>query len=53
MSCEIFVQFLSMKYVFALDKSVSFIARCTLCIAQVESVEVEGVIRRTGRRPPA
>jgi hypothetical protein len=28
-----------------LDKFVSFIANSTLCIAEVESVEAEGVIR--------
>jgi hypothetical protein len=29
-----------------------FIASCALCIAEVESVEAEGVIRLTGGRPP-
>jgi hypothetical protein len=33
-----------------LGKFVSFIASCTLCIAEVESVEAEGVIRLTGGR---
>jgi hypothetical protein len=35
-----------------LGKFVSFIASCALCIAEVESVEAEGVIRNTGGRPP-
>jgi hypothetical protein len=34
-----------------LDKFVFFIASCTLCIAALESVEAEGVIRLTGRQP--
>jgi hypothetical protein len=34
-----------------LSKFVSFIASFTLCIAKVESVEAEGVIRLTGGRP--
>jgi hypothetical protein len=35
-----------------LGKIVSFIASCTLCMAKVESVEAEGVIRLTGGRLP-
>jgi hypothetical protein len=35
-----------------LGKFVSIIASCTLCTAEVESVEAEGIIRLTGRRPP-
>jgi hypothetical protein len=35
-----------------LGKFVSFIASCTLCTAEVESVEAEGAIRLTGGRPP-
>jgi hypothetical protein len=35
-----------------LGKFVSFIPSCTLRIAEVESVEAEGVIRLTGGRPP-
>jgi hypothetical protein len=42
MSCGIFVQFLSVKYVLMSGKFVSFIASCTLCIA----VEAEEVIKR-------
>jgi hypothetical protein len=35
-----------------LGRFVSFIASCTLCIAEVQSVEAEGVIRLKGGRPP-
>jgi hypothetical protein len=35
-----------------LCKFVSIIASCTLCTAEVESVEAEGIIRLTGRQPP-
>jgi hypothetical protein len=51
MSCGIFVQFFKCE-ILMLDKFVSFIASCTLYIAEVESVEVEGIIRLTGGRPP-
>jgi hypothetical protein len=51
MSCGIFVQFFNCE-ILMLDKFVSFIASCTLCTAEVESVEAEGVIRLTGGWPP-
>jgi hypothetical protein len=51
MSCGIFVQFFLCE-ISMLGKFVSFIASCTLCIAEVESVEADGVIRLTGGRPP-
>jgi hypothetical protein len=35
-----------------LGKFVSIIASCSLCTAEVESVEAEGIIRLTGRQPP-
>jgi hypothetical protein len=47
MSCGIFVQFFKCE-LFILDKFISFIASCTLCIA----VEAEGGVRLTGGRPP-
>jgi hypothetical protein len=52
MSCGIFVQFFECE-ILMLDKFVSFNASCTLCIAEVESVEAEGVIRLTSGRPPS
>jgi hypothetical protein len=51
MSCGIFVQFFQCE-ISTLGKFVSFITSCTLCIAEVESVEAEGVIRLTGGQPP-
>jgi hypothetical protein len=48
MSCEIFVQLFKCEILIWAN----FIASCTLCIAEVESVETEGVIRLTGGRPP-
>jgi hypothetical protein len=51
MSCGIFVQCFKCE-ILTLGKFVSFIASCTLCIAEVESVKTEGVIRLTGGRSP-
>jgi hypothetical protein len=51
MSCGIFVQFFNCE-ILMLGKFISFTASCTLCIAEVESVEAEGVIRLTCGRPP-
>jgi hypothetical protein len=48
---ELLYNILSVEYLLLLDKFVSLIASCTLCIAQVESVKAEGVIRLTGGRP--
>jgi hypothetical protein len=48
MSCGIFVQFFECE-ILMLSKFVSFIASCTLCIAEVEAEEVT---RLTGGRPP-
>jgi hypothetical protein len=49
--CQCHVEFLYKCEILMLGKCVSFIASCTLCIAEVESVEAEGVIRLTGGRP--
>jgi hypothetical protein len=51
MSCGVFVQFFKCK-ILMLDKFVSFIASCTLCIVEAASVQAEGIIRLTGGRPP-
>jgi hypothetical protein len=51
MSCGIFVQFFKCE-VLMLGKFVSFTASCTLCTAEVESVEAKRAIRLTGGRPP-
>jgi hypothetical protein len=42
MSYGIFVQFFNCE-ILMLDKFVSFIVSCTLCTAEVESVEAEGL----------
>jgi hypothetical protein len=42
MSSGIFVQFFKCE-ILMLGKFVSFIASCTFCIAEIESVEAEGV----------
>jgi hypothetical protein len=51
MSYGFFVQFFKCE-ILMLGILVSFIASCTLCIAEVEQVEAEGVIRLTCGRPP-
>jgi hypothetical protein len=52
MSCGIFGQFFECE-ILTLGKFVSFNASCTLCTAEVESVEAKGVIRLTSGRPPS
>jgi hypothetical protein len=52
MSCGISVQFFKCE-ILILGKFASFTASCVFCIAEVELVEAEGVIRLTGGRPPS